>query len=99
MQVPNRWAPNLDFHLFLMVEGSDKGDYYLAWCMGSQCWTDQWHLIIPASIMSRIAETGLTYLDGPINPQGHPENAQELNTVITPDSYAPLSRNYTNHFR
>ena len=67
--------------------------------MGSQWWTDQRHLIIPASIMSGIVETVLTYLDGPINPRGHPENAQELNTVITPDSYVPLSRNYTNHLQ
>ena len=27
MQVPNLWAPNLDFQLVLTVEGSDKGNY------------------------------------------------------------------------
>ena len=47
MQVPNLWAPNLDFQLVLTVEGSDKGNYNFAWCMGSQWWTDQWCRLTP----------------------------------------------------
>ena len=71
----NLWAPNQDFHFVLTVEESDKGNYYFAWYMGHGGGlingADR-HLIIPASIPPRIPETGLTYLDGSVNPGGTP---------------------------